>query len=86
MKITNLEMAKKAVDKFNRIRATNRQDNPRYAQLMYNTKTGELWCDEFLGITNVPIRYTSSSVVNIGKRMPMGNKITFEEVKKFIEG
>lgn len=79
MKITGL---RKAVNEYNRYNAGGCY-SPEYAELMFDTETGELWTDYFYSLGhNSRKEYQAPAVINIG-RMIDGH-ITTESVKRYI--
>lgn len=79
MKITGL---RKAVSEYNRYNAGGYY-SPEYAELMFDTETGELWTDYSYSLGhNSWKEYHDPAVINIG-RMIDGH-ITMESVKRYI--
>ena len=78
-----LKWLKKAIGDFKRFNKGGIYD-PHYGYLMFNTRTGELWTDEFYDLGhNQYVKYEDKDIINLGAIME--EEINIQNVKDFIQ-
>lgn len=77
---------KKAVGEYNRANKGGRY-SPRYANIMLDCNTGEVWTDEFYSIGHGDWKkYHDAAIINIGNTITEnGDAITMKTVKAYAE-
>lgn len=68
MEAKKLQNVKKAVREYRNIKK-NDGVYPHHGSLMFDTSTGELWCDEFWSLDESWIQYHDPAIVNLGAMM-----------------